>query len=322
MARSPRLVGCPTSRLMPTKDSASPEKQHPKDRASAPSALSWVMKLTVWAVGLAAAGLVSILMVVGVAMVIAYPNLPDISDLADYKPKLPLRVFTEDGQLMGEFGEERRNLTPIKDIPQVMKDAVLSIEDNRFYQHGGVDYLGILRAGIANVGRMKSQGASTITMQVARNVYLSSEKTYTRKIYEILLTYKLEHMLSKDQILEIYMNQIFLGNRAYGFASAAETYFGKPLKDITIAEAAMLAGLPKAPSAYNPISNPKRARSRQLYIIERMEDNNYITAKRPRPNRSSCARQPTKKSCMPNTWLKPCGKWSLPNTAKTPTPAA
>ncbi|WP_298601893.1 penicillin-binding protein 1A [uncultured Limnohabitans sp.] len=228
--------------------------------------------------GLAAAGLVSILMVVGVAMVIAYPNLPDISDLADYKPKLPLRVFTEDGQLMGEFGEERRNLTPIKEIPQVMKDAVLSIEDNRFYQHGGVDYLGILRAGIANLGRVKSQGASTITMQVARNVYLSSEKTYTRKIYEILLTYKLEHMLTKDQILEIYMNQIFLGNRAYGFASACEIYFGKPLKDITIAEAAMLAGLPKAPSAYNPISNPKRARSRQLYIIERMEDSKYISA--------------------------------------------
>nr|WP_312261734.1 penicillin-binding protein 1A [Limnohabitans sp.] len=228
--------------------------------------------------GLAAAGLVSILMVVGVAMVIAYPNLPDISDLADYKPKLPLRVFTEDGQLMGEFGEERRNLTPFKEIPQVMKDAVLSIEDNRFYQHGGVDYLGILRAGIANLGRVKSQGASTITMQVARNVYLSSEKTYTRKIYEILLTYKLEHMLTKDQILEIYMNQIFLGNRAYGFASACEIYFGKPLKDITIAEAAMLAGLPKAPSAYNPISNPKRARSRQLYIIERMEDSKYISA--------------------------------------------
>jgi penicillin-binding protein 1A len=236
------------------------------------------LKLAAWAIGLAAAGLASILLVVGVAMVIAYPNLPDISDLADYKPKLPLRVFTEDGQLMGEFGEERRNLTPIQDIPQVMKDAVLSIEDNRFYQHGGVDYLGILRAGLANVGRMKSQGASTITMQVARNVYLSSEKTYTRKIYEILLTYKLEHLLTKDQILEIYMNQIFLGNRAYGFASAAETYFGKPLKAISIAEAAMLAGLPKAPSAYNPISNPKRARSRQLYIIERMEDNKYITA--------------------------------------------
>ncbi|MGV1044148.1 penicillin-binding protein 1A [Limnohabitans sp.] len=224
------------------------------------------------------AGLLALLLVVGVAMVVAYPNLPDISDLADYKPKLPLRIYTADNQLMGEFGEERRHLTPIKDIPDVMKNAVLSIEDNRFYQHGGVDYLGILRAGIANIGRVKSQGASTITMQVARNVYLSSEKTYTRKIYEILLTYKLEHMLSKDQILEIYMNQIFLGNRAYGFASAAETYFGKSLREITIAEAAMLAGLPKAPSAYNPISNPKRARSRQLYIIERMEENGYITA--------------------------------------------
>jgi penicillin-binding protein 1A len=139
--------------------------------------------------------------------------------------------------------------------------------------------LGLIRASIANLSKRKSQGASTITMQVARNVYLSTEKTYTRKIYEILLTYKLEHLLTKDQILEIYMNQIFLGNRAYGFASAAETYFGKSLKDITIAEAAMLAGLPKAPSAYNPISNPKRARSRQLYIIERMEENNYITAK-------------------------------------------
>ena len=263
---------------MPANQNASPEKQSPSAPTGTGSPLSWVIKLGVWAVGLAVAGLAAILLVVGVAMVMAYPNLPDISDLADYKPKLPLRVFTADGQLMGEFGEERRNLTPIKDIPKVMKDAVLSIEDNRFYQHGGVDYLGILRAGIANIGRMKSQGASTITMQVARNVYLSSEKTYTRKIYEILLTYKLEHMLTKDQILEIYMNQIFLGNRAYGFASAAETYFGKPLKDITVAEAAMLAGLPKAPSAYNPISNPKRARSRQLYIIERMEENQYITA--------------------------------------------
>jgi penicillin-binding protein 1A len=220
-----------------------------------------------------------LLMVVGVAMVMAYPQLPDTSDLAEYRPKLPLRIYTADGALMGEFGEERRNLTPIREIPQVMKDAVLSIEDSRFYQHGGLDYLGLIRAGIANLSKRKSQGASTITMQVARNVYLSTEKTYTRKIYEILLTFKLEHLLTKDQILEIYMNQIFLGNRAYGFASAAETYFGKSLKDITIAEAAMLAGLPKAPSAYNPISNPKRARSRQLYIIERMEENNYITAK-------------------------------------------
>ena len=241
--------------------------------------LHWALRICLWAVGLVFAGLLSVLMVVGVAMVMAYPQLPDTSDLAEYRPKLPLRIFTADGALMGEFGEERRNLTPIREIPQVMKDAVLSIEDSRFYQHGGLDYLGLIRAGIANLSKRKSQGASTITMQVARNVYLSTEKTYTRKIYEILLTFKLEHLLTKDQILEIYMNQIFLGNRAYGFASAAETYFGKSLKDITIAEAAMLAGLPKAPSAYNPISNPKRARSRQLYIIERMEENNYISAK-------------------------------------------
>ena len=239
---------------------------------------TWLIKLALWLAGLAVAGLLSLLMAAGVAMVVAYPNLPDISELAEYRPKLPMRVFTADGMLMGEFGEERRNLTPIAEIPKVMKDAVLAIEDARFYQHGGVDYLGLMRAGVANIGKMKSQGASTITMQVARNVYLSSEKTYTRKIYEILLTWKLEHMLSKDQILEIYMNQIFLGNRAYGFASAAETYFGKSLKDISIAEAAMLAGLPKAPSAYNPFANPKRARARQLYIIERMQDNGFISA--------------------------------------------
>ncbi len=224
------------------------------------------------------AALASVVLAVAVALAAAYPNLPDISDLADYRPKLPLRIYTTEGSLMGEFGEERRSLTPIAEFPQVMKDAVLSIEDARFYQHGGVDYLGVIRAGLANMGRLKSQGASTITMQVARNVYLSSEKTYTRKIYEILLTFKLEHLLTKDQILEIYMNQIFLGNRAYGFAAASEAYFGKPIKNITIAEAAMLAGLPKAPSAFNPINNPKRARSRQLYIIERMEENGFITA--------------------------------------------
>ena len=212
------------------------------------------------------------------ALSVAYPNLPDISELSDYRPKLPLRVFSLEGSLIGEFGEERRQLTPIAQIPKIMTDAVLAIEDARFYEHGGIDYKGVLRAAIANLGRVKSQGASTITMQVARNVYLSSEKTYTRKIYEILLTFKLEHLLSKDQILEIYMNQIFLGNRAYGFASAAEAYFGKDLKSLSIAEAAMLAGLPKAPSAYNPIANPKRARSRQLYIIERMLENGFINA--------------------------------------------
>ena len=230
------------------------------------------------ALGLLAAGMASLALLIGLAMAVAYPNLPDISDLSDYRPKLPLRIYSAEGVLIGEFGEERRHLTPVAEIPDVMKQAVLAIEDARFYQHGGVDYIGVARAALANLGRIKSQGASTITMQVARNVYLSTEKTYTRKIYEILLTFKLEHLLSKDQILEIYMNQIFLGNRAYGFAAASEAYFGKPLQEITIAEAAMLAGLPKAPSAYNPINNPKRARTRQLYIINRMLENGFITA--------------------------------------------
>src|SRR3954468_24934237 len=235
------------------------------------------VRILLWTGGAALAAVLSVVAIVGVALAVAYPNLPDISELQDYRPKLPLRVYSADGQMLGEFGEERRNLTPIGEIPQVMKNAVLSIEDARFYEHSCIDYKGMLRAAIANLGRAKSQGASTITMQVARNVYLSSEKTFTRKLYEVLLTFKLEHLLSKDQILEIYMNQIFLGNRAYGFSAAAEAYFGKPMKDLTIAEAAMLAGLPKAPSAYNPISNPTRARARQQYIIERMEDNGFVT---------------------------------------------
>lgn len=241
------------------------------------TALAWAGKLISWLIGLSLAGLFSVLLLVALALAMAYPNLPDISGLTDYRPKLPMRVLSNDGQLLGEFGEERRNYLTIKEIPKVMQDAVLAIEDARFYQHGGVDYLGVIRAGLANVGESRSQGASTITMQVARNFYLSTEKTLTRKIYEILLALKIENALSKEQILEIYMNQIFLGHRAYGFAAASEVYFGKPLRNISIAEAAMLAGLPKAPSAYNPINNPRRANIRQQYIIERMLDNGFIT---------------------------------------------
>jgi penicillin-binding protein 1A len=237
-----------------------------------------LLRLILWSLGLVVAGTVALICVIAVALAVAYPNLPDISELADYRPKLPLRVFSAEGILIGEFGEERRNLTPISTIPKVMKDAVLAAEDARFYEHGGVDYKGMLRAGMANMNRAKSQGASTITMQVARNVYLSSEKTLTRKIYEVLLTFKLEHMLSKDQILEIYLNQIYLGNRAYGFAAASEAYFGKPLAEITIAQAAMLAGLPKAPGANNPVNNPARARGRQLYVIDRMQEAGFINA--------------------------------------------
>ena len=240
--------------------------------------LGWLSKALAWVVGtLVAMGLCAVMAGL-MALAIAYPNLPDVSELSNYRPKLPLRVYTSEGTLIREFGEERRTLVPIGEVPAVMKNAVLATEDARFYEHGGVDYVGVARAALANLGREKAQGASTITMQVARNVYLSSEKTYTRKIYEVLLTLKLEHTLSKDQILEIYMNQIFLGNRAYGFAAAAETYFGKPLKDITVAEAAMLAGIPKFPSSANPIANFARARERQLYILDRMQENGFITA--------------------------------------------
>jgi penicillin-binding protein 1A len=239
--------------------------------------MRWATRVAVGAVGLAVAALLTVLLVLGLALAVAYPNLPDTTSLTDYRPKQPLRVFSSDGALLGEFGEERRTFTPIGQIPKVMKDAVLAIEDANFYQHGGVDYRGVLRAALAQFSEAKSQGASTITMQLARNFYLSTEKTFTRKIYEILLAFKIEAVLTKDQILEVYMNQIFLGQRAYGFAAASEIYFGKPLKDITVAEAAMLAGLPKAPSAYNPISNPKRATQRQRYIVGRMLENGFIS---------------------------------------------
>jgi penicillin-binding protein 1A len=254
-----------------------PASDSPDSGAPKAGWVRWVVRVAAALVGLAVAGALTLVLVVGLALAVAYPNLPDTTSLTDYRPKQPLRVFSADGALLGEFGEERRTFTPIDQIPKVMKDAVLAIEDANFYQHGGVDYKGVLRAALAQFSEAKSQGASTITMQLARNFYLSTEKTFTRKIYEILLAFKIEAALSKDQILEVYMNQIFLGQRAYGFAAASEIYFGKPLKDITVAEAAMLAGLPKAPSAYNPIANPKRATLRQRYIIERMLENGFIS---------------------------------------------
>ena len=257
-----------------------PVSETPPNPPAAGGLPAWArgpLRLAAWAFGLIGAGLLVLMLVVGLALAVAFPNLPDIDSLADYRPKLPLRVFSSDGVQLGEFGEERRNFMPIAQIPQVMKDAVLAAEDSRFYQHGGVDYKGVARAALENLRDARSQGASTITMQVARNFYLSTEKTFTRKIYEILLALKIERLLSKDRILELYMNQIFLGQRANGFAAAAEIYFGKKLKDVTVAEAAMLAGLPKAPSAYNPIANPRRATQRQRYIVTRMFENGFIT---------------------------------------------
>lgn len=212
------------------------------------------------------------------ALALAWPNLPDLTAMVDYRPRVPLRVYTADKVLIGEFGEERRNVLRFDEVPDVMKSAILAAEDDRFYQHGGIDWAGVARAMVANITHMaKTQGASTITMQVARNFYLSSEKTYTRKFYELLLTFKIEATLSKDQILDLYMNQIFLGHRAYGFAAASRTYFGKPLAEITAAEAAMLAGIPKAPSRFNPIANMPRAKSRQAYVLGRMHSLGYLT---------------------------------------------
>ena len=243
-----------------------------------PAWTRWLGRSALWLVGLSTAAALTMVVLVGIALAVAYPNLPEISGLMDYRPKLPMRILSADGVLLGEYGEERRTFTPLAQIPKVMQQAVLASEDARFYEHSGVDIRGVLRAGLAQFNRSRSQGASTITMQVARNFYLSTEKTYTRKIYEMLLAFKMESVLSKDQILEVYMNQIFLGQRAYGFASASEVYFGKPLQDISIAEAAMLAVLPQAPSAYNPINNPKRAKEGQLRVLDRMFDNGYITA--------------------------------------------
>jgi penicillin-binding protein 1A len=208
---------------------------------------------------------------------VAYVNLPPIDSLADYRPKIPLRIWSSDGVLLGEFGEERRSYVPIREVPEQLKDAILSAEDESFYRHSGVDLFGLVRAALANaISGRKGQGGSTITMQVARNFYLSSERKYIRKLYEIALAYKIESSLPKDRILEVYINQIYLGQRAYGFAAAAQTYFGKALGDLTLGECAMLAGLPAAPSAYNPTANLHKARVRQRYVLSRMLALGYI----------------------------------------------
>src|SRR5260221_10041838 len=224
--------------------------------------------------GLVAAGL----LVIGLVIALAFPNLPSLQALTEYQPKVPLRVYSAEGVLIGEFGEERRAVVSIAEVPPQLKAAILAAEDERFYQHAGIDYVGVLRAAYTNlVAGGRRQGASTIRMQVARNFFLSSEKTLTRKLYDALLAFKIEHNLSKDQILELYVNQIYLGQRAYGFGAASQIYFGKALGELNLAEMAMLAGLPKAPSLYNPVANPQRARQRQQYVPRRMKDLGHIT---------------------------------------------
>lgn len=212
------------------------------------------------------------------AAILTYPTLPSLEALTDYRPKMPLRIYSTEGALIGEFGEERRELVKIDEVPERMKLAILAAEDDRFYEHGGVDYIGVLRAAYSNFasGGVR-QGASTITMQVARNFFLSKEKTLSRKFNEMLLAFKIEHNLTKGEILELYINHIYLGQRAYGFGAAAQAYYSKPISQLNTAEMAMLAGLPKAPGAYNPVVNPSRAKVRQEYILRRMRDLGYIT---------------------------------------------
>ena len=217
-------------------------------------------------------------LLLGMAAMLTYPSLPSLDVLTDYHPKVPLRIYSAEGTLIGEFGEERRAVVKFADVPLAMKNAILAAEDDKFYQHGGVDYLGVIRAALSNFTAGGSrQGASTITMQVARNFFLSKEKTFTRKFNEMLLAFKIEHYLTKDDIFQLYINQIYLGQRAYGFASASQIYFGKPLNQLSVAEVAMLAGLPKAPSSFNPVVNPKRAKLRQLYVLRRMHELHFIT---------------------------------------------
>lgn len=245
-------------------------------RASRQAGVAWLpVLLTLLAVPLAmaAAGALTVML----ATLLANDRLPPLDAVTDYRPKIPLRVYTADKILIGEFGEERRNVVRIADVPPLLRNAILAAEDSRFFEHSGVDFVGVMRAALGNLtaGGIE-QGASTITMQLARNFFLSSERTYTRKIYEILMATRIEESLSKEQILELYVNQIFLGKRAYGFAAAAQVYFAKPLNRLTAAEAAMLAGLPKAPSRFNPFENPKRAVERQRYILRRMHESGFL----------------------------------------------
>ncbi|MBC3920664.1 penicillin-binding protein 1A [Undibacterium sp. CY18W] len=223
------------------------------------------------------AGVTVLLSTIAYVYLVVAPGLPTLEAVTDYQPKIPLRIYTADNALIGEFGEEHRDFVPIKQIPAVMKNAILSIEDERFYEHGGISFRSAARAVVADLRGGFHQGGSTITMQVARNFFLSNEKSLPRKLKEILLTYRIEDALSKDQILELYMNQIFLGQRSHGFSSAAKTYFGKSLDQLTLAEAAMLAGVPQNPVRHNPAVNFEKTKQRQLLVLQNMVRNGFIT---------------------------------------------
>lgn len=212
------------------------------------------------------------------SLVYLYRQLPDIESLHQEKLEHPLEIYTHDGKLIAQYGPKKSILKPIREIPRPLRLAFLAAEDDRFYQHIGIDWQGLLRAVwvLIKTGE-KSQGGSTITMQLARMLFLSPKKTFQRKIKEILLAFRLEHRFSKDQILELYLNRVFLGHHAYGVAAAAKVYYGKELGQLTLAEMAMIAGLPKAPSRYNPLTNPERAKIRRNYVLRRMYELSWIS---------------------------------------------
>ena len=252
----------------------SQKKQSPKVSGFGAFIGRFTIKVLFLGAGLAVCGLIFGTLVVSSV----WPNLPNLTAMTDYRPRIPLRIYSADKILLAEYGEERRNVLRIDEFPEKMKLAILAAEDDNFYDHSGVDWRGVIRAVLANLSSGgRAQGASTITMQVARNFYLSTEKSYLRKFYELLLTYKIEENLTKDQILELYMNQIYLGHRSYGFSVAARTYFAKPLSEVSLAEAAVLAGIPKAPSNNNPLTNLQGALDRQHYVLNRMLRLGYIT---------------------------------------------
>ncbi|WP_070989225.1 penicillin-binding protein 1A [Halofilum ochraceum] len=235
------------------------------------------LRLAKWLTAMAFAGFTAGALLLGGLYLYLSPRLPDIDQLRDVQLQEPLRVYTRDAELLAVYGTQRRIPLEIEAIPEPVRNAFIAAEDDRFYEHPGVDWMGIVRAAwnLVLTGE-KTQGGSTITMQVARNFFLSRERTYLRKINEIFLALKIEREISKDEVLELYLNKIYLGKRAYGVAAAAQVYYGKDVDELTVAEMAMIAGLPKAPSTFNPIANPERARQRRDYVLGRMRANDML----------------------------------------------
>ncbi len=244
------------------------------------SGKSWPRRLLRWSLVLFLVGLLLGAGAIGIAYWLIAPRLPDVAEIRDMRLQVPLRVVTADGKLVAVFGEARRSPVKIADVPERLRNAFVAIEDSRFYQHPGIDVVGIARAVwlLATTDRERVPGGSTITQQVARNYFLSSEYSFTRKLSEIFLALRMEKELSKDEILELYLNKIFFGYRAYGVVAAADFYYGKPLAELTLAECAMLASIPKFPSSGNPLSNPERALTRRDYVLERMLEEKMIDA--------------------------------------------